>query len=135
MKPIKTVNGNVYTPDNMMPQPEHHEKDIAYILSIHFNCDVFFIMPVDDYKRKTPDIRMKGVEWEIKSPLGSSKSTIRTNLNRALKQSKYIVFDSRRTKLDFNTFQSTLLFEMKQHKGIKGMILIDKVGNVIEILR
>jgi hypothetical protein len=31
---------------------------------------------VDDYKRKTPDIVMQGIEWEMKSPSGKSKNTI-----------------------------------------------------------
>ena len=49
----------------------------------------------------TPDIFIGNQLWEMKSPIGNSqKSTIEKQFQRAKKQSKYLVIDSARTKLD-----------------------------------
>ena len=42
---------------------------------------------------------MQGLLWELKSPIGNSKTTISNNLINAKQQSPNIIFDARRTKL------------------------------------
>ena len=44
----------------------------------------------------TPDIKMDGVKWEIKSPTGNSSRTIENNIRNALRQSDNIIIDLRR---------------------------------------
>jgi len=76
-KKRKQINpGLVTIPVGHPSPPEPHEVDAAMILARHYKCAVEFLAPVDDYKRKTADIVMLGVLWEIKSPIGASKSTI-----------------------------------------------------------
>ena len=83
-------------------------------------------MPVDDYMRKTADIIMLGVEWEMKSPIGNSKATIENQFRRASKQSKHIVIDTRRTTLEYDRIEKMLLLEMNKRPIIKRVILIKK---------
>ena len=67
--------GQVKIPDNHPNPPLPHEVNMASVLAQHFQTVVEFIVPVDDYMRKTADILMLGMEWEMKCPTGSSKRT------------------------------------------------------------
>lgn len=48
--------------------PKDHEMTAAVILAYHFKSDVIFIRQGE---KKTPDIDVNGVKWEIKSPKGN----------------------------------------------------------------
>ena len=110
-----------------------HEIDVANILARHYHTTVEFLVPIDDYKRKTPDIIMHGVEWEIKCPTGNSKSTIRNQFRRASKQSKNIVIDIRRIKLNQKDIEKSIIVEIKNRPYIKKVILIENSSkNVVE---
>jgi len=113
--------------------PEPHEVDVAWLLARHFHTTVQFLIPVDDYKRKTADIIMLGVQWEIKSPVGDSKSTIGNQFQFATKQSRSIILDTRRTKLDYENIVKKVDIEINKRSSIKRVILIDKFGKIVEI--
>jgi len=139
-KKSKQLNpGQVIIPASHPNPPEPHEIDAAWILARHFRCTVEFLKPVDDYMRKTADIIMLGVEWEMKSPIGNSKATIENQFRRASRQSKHIVIDTRRTTLEYDRIEKMLLLEMNKRAIIKRVILIKKSATnsakVIEISR
>ena len=46
----------------------------------------------------TPDIKMDGVKWEIKSPIGKGKYLMSNTIQKAVKQSCNVIIDLRRTK-------------------------------------
>ena len=75
---------------------------------------------------RTPDIKMDGLLWEIKSPKGSSSRTIETNLRCASKQSANIIIDLRRIKIDEIRAFSQIKKEIKFRKIIKNIIVIRK---------
>jgi len=135
-KKKKLLNpGQVIFPVNNPNPPETHEVDVAFILASHFKSPVEFILPIDDYKRKSADIRMLGVEWEIKSPQGSSKVTIKNQFQRASRQARNIVIDTNRTKLKYEAIEKSVLFEMTKRPYLKRVILIDKSKIVVEMQR
>lgn len=76
---------------------------------------------------------MNGVAWEIKCPTGDSKSTIRNQFRRASKQSKFIVIDTRRTKLNYKNIEREVYYQLKERPYIKKVILIDKNEIVVDI--
>ena len=130
----KQINpGQVIIPVNHPSPPEQHEIDAAWILARHFRCVVEFLTPVDDYKRKTADIVMLGVQWEMKSPIGASKSTIGNQFSVAKKQSRNIIIDTRRTAIEYDEIEKKAVIEMKKRPNTKRVILIDKFEKVIEI--
>ena len=90
-------------------------------------------MPVDDYMRKTADIVMLGVQWEMKSPIGASKSTIGNQFSVAKKQSRNIIIDTRRTAFEYGQIVKKVMFELKKRPSTKRVILIDKFEKVIEV--
>ena len=126
--------GQVIIPTDHPNPPEQHEVDVAYILARHYQTVVEFLVPVDDYKRKSADILMQGIAWEIKCPTGDSKSTIRNQFRRASKQSKNVIIDARRTKLKYESIQKEVLHQIKERPYIKKVTLIDKSEKVIEFL-
>ena len=103
------------------------------VLARHYQTTVEFIVPIDDYKRKSADLVMLGVEWEIKSPTGKSRYTIQEQFRRASKQAYNIVIDSRRTKLKYQDIEKSVFFELKKRPYINKVVLIDKSEKVIEI--
>ena len=125
--------GQVIIPVGHPNPPEPHEVDAAMVLARHFQTTVEFLVPVDDYKRKSADIVMLGIQWEIKCPKGNSKSTIGAQFRRASRQSKNIVLDTRRTKLEYERIERQVVIEAKQRPSINRVVLIDKSENVIEI--
>ena len=131
-KNSKLSVGQVIIPVGHPNPPEPHEEDSAKVLAKHYKCTVEFLVPVDDYMRKTADIIMLGVEWEIKSPTGSSRFAIQRQFQRASKQARHIIIDSRRTKLDYASIEKSIRFEMNKRSYIKKVILIDKFENVVE---
>jgi hypothetical protein len=133
-KKDKKMNpGQVILPVGNPNPPELHEIEAAWILARHYGCTIEFLIPVDDYKRKTPDTVMFGVEWEIKSPIGRGRNTIRHQFGRASSQARNIVFDGRRTKINDDSLQKGILRELKEHRSIQRVIFISKSQNVLEI--
>jgi len=128
--------GQVIIPESHPNPPLPHEVNIASVLAGHYQTVVQFIIPVDDYKRKSADILMLGTEWELKCPTGTSKATIGNQFRRASKQAKNIILDTRRTPLDYETIEKKVLFEMKERpsmKKVNRIIIIDKFEKIIEI--
>lgn len=126
--------GNVIIPPSLITPPEQHEIDAALILSRHYKCSVEFLKPVNDYKRPTADVVIQGVIWEMKSPEGDSKkNTIERQFKKGTKQSRNVVLDTRRTKLDDLEIEKKVLFEVKKRTSIKKVIMINKSKKVIAI--
>jgi len=125
--------GKIILPTKHPNPPEQHEIDTAYVLAEFFNCDVEFLLPIDDFKRATADIKMLDVRWELKCPIGISQSTIQNQFRRAKKQAKNIIIDTRRTKLTYETIVKRVYVEIKNHPRMKRIVLIDKSGKVVEI--
>jgi hypothetical protein len=124
---------NVIIPESLRVQPEAHETDAAWVLARHYNTEVEFLRPVDGYKIKTPDMKMSGQEWEIKSPTGKAKTNVGHQLESASKQSKYIVYDGRRSGLDDDTIQRRIRYELASRSSVKKLIYINKNSEVVEI--
>lgn len=83
---------------------------------------------------RNPDIIYLTHEWEMKSPKGKSGRTLDDTIKRALKQSKNIVIDLRRTKLNDNQCMQVLKTNRNLVRGIKRLKIISKKNVVIDIL-
>ena len=125
-------NYTVIVPETYFPKPSPREMSAAEILKDYFKADVKFI-PRNNCK--TPDLLINQVEWELKSPTGSGKRNLQHTLNRALKQSCYIIVDARFSKIHISKIKNHLLSEIKRNKRIKRLVLIDKQKNTVEISR
>ena len=116
---------------NLNNPPEKHELATArYFAALGKN--IVFIAPSNIKDDHRPDIRMDGVEWELKCPQGSSKRTIERLYRTAAKQSKYIIFDLRRSSLSEPNAIQQLRREFTDHKS-KKLLIIKKSGELVEV--
>ncbi len=114
--------------------PEKHELTTAAVF-LKQGFDVEFIKPKRTKGAKNTDMRFNGVDWEAKSPLGNGKKTVEKQLQRAGKQSKNIIIDSRGTKLDDEYLEKELRKKYALVRSIKKLILIKKTGDTVEFNR
>jgi len=131
---MKNINTKVIIPPNLGKLPEENEIQIAQIIAEHYNARVEFLRPIDDYKRKTPDIMFNGQLWEMKSPRGKSRNTIGRQMKRALKQSKNIIVDGRRSLLSDAMIEKELHRQCGERHSIKRLIFVSKKQIVVEII-
>lgn len=114
----------------MKPRPKIHEETAAEILATHFKSDIHFI---ETANQGTPDVSIKGIKWEIKSPIGSSANNIQKNMREAAAQSENIVIDLRRSKLH----QARAIGYIKQftqrYKKLKRVAVITKSKHILTI--
>ena len=134
-KQVQFNQGKIIIPVGHPNPPAPHEEDVAKLLAHHYETIVEFIMPIDDFKRKTPDIKMLDEEWEIKTPTGKSKSTIYKQFRRASKQANNIIIDTRHTKIKFDKIEATTLHEIKKRHTLKKVILIKKPKIILEYFK
>lgn len=109
--------------------PSKHELDVARFFS-DLGCDIEFIPPSNIPGFHLPDILMLGVEWEIKTPVGKSKNTIKKNMRLAIQQSHYIIFDLRKRNYNESKSLSELNEQISIRPYIKKVLVILK-GNIL----
>ena len=117
----------VIIPSNMRPLPEQHEVSAAWILARHFNTTIVFITPSNGYGIKSYDFTMNGLEWELKSPVGTSKkTTIERQFRHAKGKKEHLIIDCRRTELKDDFCEKKVRTERIQHKDVKKLLVITK---------
>ena len=114
--------------------PEKHELTTAKYFA-ELGKDIVFICPSSIPEVYRPDIKMDGVEWEIKAPTGNGKKTIERNMHKAAKQSKFIIFDLRRIALSEKQCMSQLEREFKERGYLRKLLVIKKNGELQEFSR
>ena len=110
--------------------PEKHEFEMAKFFAAR-GKDIVFLKPSSIPNMHTPDILMDGVEWEMKCPFGSGKRMIEDNFRKAVKQSKYIIFDLRHTKLPEKQCISQLEKEFYARPYLKRLYIIKRDGELL----
>lgn len=109
---------------------EHEYKTIKLLLENGF--DVQLIPPLRMEGVRTPDITLQGMEWEIKSPIGGGKRTIMNTVQKAAHQSRNIIVDLRRCKLE----QKEAIKELETHfslsKRIRRMKIITDDEKILD---
>lgn len=118
---IKKKTGRIRLPKKSMVHPQ--ELKVAEIL-VTTGEDVEFL-PVS--RQRTADICFRGLEWEIKSPIGSSSRTIENNLRNALKQSSNIIKQPEEKCLREVKRQAKLLHMVKR------IIVLTKSSKIITL--
>ncbi len=112
-------------------RPKEHELSAAIILANYFQTDITFLRTS---RQCTPDLDVNGVKWELKSPLGDGKNTIKNNLYNARKQSKNVIIDLRRIKMHQTKAFSNIRYYFSSHRSrIRHLIIITKSEEVLEL--
>ncbi|MCR4590451.1 MAG: hypothetical protein K5668_06495 [Lachnospiraceae bacterium] len=74
----------------------------------------------------TPDMEMSGIIWEMKSPQGKSKNTIKHTFQNAGHQSSNVIIDLQRCKLADEDALKDIRYHYKISKRIKRLKVIMK---------
>ena len=107
-----------------------HELLTAEALARTGYC-VVFITKSNVKHQKSADALIDGVLYEMKSPTSSHISVVKKNIKKAMSQSMYIVFDSKRMK---NVKDHQVLHELEkqldENRKIKALLFVDKKRSV-----
>lgn len=125
------IIGKIIIPDGAVPAA--HEIETAAVFAAS-GLDVYFIAPNRSRGARTPDVTILGTEWEMKSPLGNSGRTLDDTIKRALKQSKNIIIDLGRSKMDDKSCEKVLRGNKNLVRGVKRLKLVTKSRRIIDIL-
>ena len=124
----KEKKRGIYIAPGRKPWP--HEMQVAELLAL----SGYYVEFLEESSLHTADIRLDGVEFEIKSPESFNSNTFEHKLKDATKQSPNLVIDSSRIKKVRDAkIRSFLVNQAKKQKQIKKMLFITKQGRIIDI--
>ena len=127
---VKIMSNKIIFEGQSRKQLRFHEVNAILLLLDHFDADITCVTPG---LGKTPDLRIKNIDWELKSPQGDGAKTIENILKKAVKQSKNIILDFSRIKMSGNQALSRTRYYLRNNKhGIKRLIVITKNHKVID---
>jgi hypothetical protein len=127
----KIKKGALLIPKGLPPLENHEEETIDFLRN--FGHDIEFLLPKQEKGARTPDIKMGGEFWEIKTIFGNNKHTIQQVLKRARKQSNKILLDLRKTKLPQQEIIRVLKKEKKMRKNLIKIKAITNDDALIDI--
>ncbi len=119
----KRSRPGVIVPNGAILKP--HELATVVLLT-ELGFDVTLIPKSNRYGEHTADIKMAGVEWEIKSPKGKGKYLIQNTLHKAATQSENVIIDLRRIKLNEECALMQLKKEFPLSKRLQRMVVVTK---------
>lgn len=127
---VKDGEGALRTQDGALPLAR--ELSAANKLtSKGYNVE---FLPVSNIEgQKNPDAKIDGIISEIKSPLGSSKNTIDSNVRKAEKQSSRMVLDNSCSGLSDSQALEQLERSLQFRKGVEEVLFIEKSGIIWSI--
>ncbi len=112
-------------------RPWEHELRVAEILALAGHYVEF----LEEGNLPTADIKLDGIEFEIKSPERFNANTLEHTLRDAIKQSPHIIIDtSRMKKVRDRQIQSFLVSQVYKNSRIKHLFMITKTGKIIDIM-
>ncbi|MDO4507826.1 MAG: hypothetical protein Q4B65_00310 [Candidatus Saccharibacteria bacterium] len=121
--------GRIIIPAGRRPWP--HELRTAQILAAAGHS-VEFLSETNNLP--TADIKLDGVEYEIKSPEKMNANSLEHLLKDALRQSPNIIINaSRMRKIRDDSLCKFLMRQASSRKQIKNLLLITKQGRIIDI--
>lgn len=111
----------------------HENATVVFLTGQGF--DVELLPPVQRKGARTPDIRMRGLDWEVKCPVSNGKYTIEHSFRAALKQSPYIIFDIRSSKIPQEKCVAEIERRFRNFKKVKRVMIITKQQKLLDFMK
>lgn len=120
----------IFPPDvNIWP----HEMETAKAL-VAAGYMLSFIRKSEQEFHTSADVYINGIAWEMKAPKSAYIQRVEGNLREALRQSSYVIFDSRRMKrIPDKAIERELRKCSKELRKLKRLIFVNKHGQVFDI--
>lgn len=113
-------------------RPWKHEMHVAEILALAGHYVEFLV----EGTLPCADIRLDGIEYEIKSPECFNPNTLEHTVRNAIKQSPNIIIDTSRMKRARDArVQKFLVNLIYRNSRIKRLLLITKQEKIIDIMK
>ncbi len=111
----------------------HENATVVFLTELGFDIE---LIPTSNIKGvHTPDIKMSGIEWEIKTPIGEGKYLIPNTIQKAVKQSSNVIVDLRHTKRHQTKCLRELEKEFETSKSLKRLKVITKAEREIDFIK
>ena len=110
---------------------EDHEFDTVKLLRDQ-GVDIELIPQSQIKGLRRPDIVFQGISWEMKSPKGNGRNTIKHTMQNAGHQSSNIIVDLRRCRLSTDDAVKELEYYFKISKRIRRLKIIVDSENIID---
>lgn len=110
-------------------KPWPHERRVANVLALAGHYVEF----LPEGNLHAPDVKVDGIEYEIKSPETEKTASLEQSIRTALKQCSNIIIDSSRMKMRDDRARRFLVKKCREQKQIKKMVFITKRGEIIDI--
>ena len=110
---------------------EHEWKTVKTLLDKGYNIEL--VKPSEIKGYHLADIIIDNVYWEIKSPQGKGKNTIKHNLQNADKQSENVIIDLHRCGLEDEVAIGRIKHEFARLKSLRKLKIITKNKEILEI--
>jgi hypothetical protein len=111
----------------------HEFNTVVFLTECGF--DVEFIPPKQAQGSKTPDIKMNGLKWEMKSPTKNGKHTLDRAMKAGLKQSDNLIFDLRRISNTGKKATLKLQKDFATTKKWRRLIIITKEKKLLTLAK
>lgn len=108
-----------------------HEYETVKLL-LENGYSITLIPPMQIKGMNTPDIMFDGIVWEMKSPTGGGKYTIKHTVQNAKHQSSNVIVDLRRCKLQDEHAIRELKHHFELSKRLRRMKIITKYENILD---
>ena len=110
---------------------EKHEYATVLLLT-EMGYDVELVPRSTREGEHTPDIIIDNVKWEMKSPTGETRNTIKNNIQGALRQSVNVILDLRRVKRPMEKCLRDIEREFTHNKKLRRLLVITKSKKVLD---
>ena len=110
---------------------EKHEYATVLLLT-EMGYDVELVPRSTREGEHTPDIIIDNVKWEMKSPTGETRNTIKNNIQGALRQSVNVILDLRRVKRPMEKCLRDIEREFIHNKKLRRLLVITKSKKVLD---
>jgi len=95
---------------------------------------VEFVRRSEEQRAQSADALMLGEVWEMKAPRSDKASAIDKNVRKALHQSKWVIFDSRRMKMiPDSTVERELRKSAQTLRSMRRLLFVNRKAEVIDI--
>ena len=109
---------------------EHENATVVFLTELGYDVELIPKSNVEGVH--TPDVKIGRIKWEMKSPKGEGGSLMKNTIQKALKQSCYIIIDLRRTKRHLTKCLRELKRQFDNSKSVRRIMVITKGGRVLE---
>lgn len=110
---------------------EKHEYR-TILLFTEMGIDIELIPKSERKGVRAPDIVMNGLKWEIKSPKGEGKYLMQNTIQKAVKQSRNVIVDLKRTKRSQERCLQELKNEFDKSKSLQRLKIITKSNKILD---